>query len=145
MNKFIRVVRAGFTLIEVLVVILIIGVLAALVAPSVFQHVSESRKTAVQSQIEMLGAALDAYHLDNDFYPSTEQGLAALRVAPVGDPQPRSWRGPYLKKTIPLDPWNHSYVYHSPSADPTQWDYDLMSLGRDGKEGGTGDDADIRN
>ena len=136
--------RSGFTLIEILVVILVLGVLAALVAPSVFQHVGESRETAVASQIEMIGSALDAYRLDNDFYPSTDQGLVALRLVPAGDPPPRNWRGPYLKKDIPLDPWGHAYVYRNPSADP-QKEYDLISYGRDGKEGGAGEDADIHN
>ena len=137
--------RGGFTLIEILVVILIIGVLAALVGPAVFRHVGESKTTAVRSQIEMLGAALDGYRLDNDHYPTTEQGLGSLRVAPVGEPAARNWRGPYLKKDIPNDPWGRPYLYHNPSVEPLRWDYDLISLGRDGLEGGNADDADIRN
>jgi general secretion pathway protein G len=136
--------RGGFTLIEILVVILVLGVLAALVAPSVFQHVGSSRVTAASSQIEMLGSALDAYRLDNDYYPGTDQGLMALRVAPTGEPAPRNWRGPYLKKDVPMDPWGRAYIYRAPSLDPTR-DYDLISYGRDGKEGGSGEDADIRN
>ena len=135
--------RAGFTLIEILVVILVLGVLAALVAPNVFQHVGASKTTAAKSQLEMVGAALDAYRLDNDTYPSSEQGLAALYRAPTGAPQPRNWRGPYLKKVVPADPWGNQYVYTSPGADPLNA-YELLSYGRDGKEGGTGDDADIR-
>lgn len=137
--------RSGFTLIEILVVILIIGVLAALVAPSVFQHVGDSKSTAARSQIEMIGSALDAYRLDNDFYPTTDQGLAALRIAPTGDPPARNWRGPYLKKDIPLDPWERPYLYRSPSVEPIRWDYDLISYGRDGAEGGAREDSDVRN
>ncbi|HEX2189345.1 MAG TPA: type II secretion system major pseudopilin GspG [Longimicrobiaceae bacterium] len=135
--------RAGFTLIEILVVILVLGVLAALVAPNVFQHVGASRTTAAKSQLELVGAALDAYRLDNDSYPSSEQGLGALLTAPAGSPAPRNWRGPYLKKSVPADPWGSPYVYRSPGADPKH-DYELLSWGRDGKEGGTGEDADIR-
>jgi general secretion pathway protein G len=137
--------QEGFTLIEILVVILVLGVLAALVAPSVFQHVGSSRETAARSQIEMIGSALDAYRLDNDYYPSTDQGLSALRVLPVGDPPPRNWRGPYLKKDVPMDPWGHAYVYRNPPADSTLKEYDLITYGRDGREGGSGEDADIRN
>ncbi|HET8655006.1 MAG TPA: type II secretion system major pseudopilin GspG [Longimicrobiaceae bacterium] len=133
----------GFTLIELLVVILIISVLAALVAPNVFRHVGASREAAVRSQFELFGAALDAYRLDNDSYPSTEQGLEALRLAPTGDPLPRDWQGPYLNKEVPLDPWGHAYVYRSPGADPLH-EYEISSLGRDGKEGGTGEDADLQ-
>ncbi|HEX2092407.1 MAG TPA: type II secretion system major pseudopilin GspG [Longimicrobiaceae bacterium] len=135
--------RAGFTLIEILVVILVLGVLAALVAPNVFQHVGSSKTTAVKSQLELIGAALDTYRLDNDDYPSSEQGLAALFRAPIAAPQPRNWRGPYLKKSVPPDPWGNPYVYRSPGVDP-EHAYELLSYGRDGKEGGTGDDADIR-
>ncbi|MET0395799.1 MAG: type II secretion system major pseudopilin GspG [Longimicrobiaceae bacterium] len=136
--------RAGFTLIEILVVILVLGVLAALVAPNVFQHVGSSRTTAARSQLELVGAALDAYRLDNDSYPGTDQGLSALLVAPQGTPQPRSWRGPYLKKAVPADPWGNPYQYSSPGKVDPRHDYELVSLGRDGKDGGTGEDADIR-
>src|SRR6266705_2689722 len=125
--------RSGFTLIEILVVIVVIAVLASLVAPNVFQHVAEAKDTAARSQIEMLGAALDAYRLDNGRYPTTEQGLAGLWSEPRADPQPRNWRGPYLRKDVPLDPWRQPYVNG----------FDLLSFGADGKPGGSGDDADI--
>jgi general secretion pathway protein G len=134
--------RGGFTLIEILVVIAVISLLAALVAPNVFQHVGTAKDAVVRSQIEMLGAALDAYRLDNGRYPSTQQGLDALWTLPSADPRPSNWRGPYLRKPVPLDPWGTAYIYTSPGAvHPTG--YDLTSLGADGAVGGEGDNADI--
>jgi general secretion pathway protein G len=132
----------GFTLIEMVVVITVIAILASLVSPMIFRNVGDAKRTAARAQVEILGMALDAYRLDNDYYPSTAQGLAGLRRSPNGAPVPRSWRGPYLKKEIPLDPYGRPYVYRSPgtvNADA----YDLLSLGRDGQPGGTGEDADI--
>jgi general secretion pathway protein G len=134
---------AGFTLIEILVVIVVIAVLAAMVAPNVFRHVDSANEAAARSQIEMLGAALDAYRLDNGRYPTTEQGLDALWDEPVRDPSPRNWRGPYLRKAVPLDPWGNPYVYRSPAED-SRGGYDLLSYGADGRPGGEGADADIR-
>src|SRR6266542_5555898 len=90
--------RGGFTLIEILVVIVVIAILATLVAPNVFQHVGAAKSATAKSQIEMLGAALDAYRLDNGRYPTTEQGLAALWLEPAPDPRPRNWRAPYLRQ-----------------------------------------------
>ena len=136
--------RAGFTLIELLVVIVVIGMLAALVAPNVFAHIGRSKEATARSQIELLGAALDAYRLDNDTYPTGEQGLEALRREPLAEPRPRAWRGPYLRKEVPRDPWNRPYIYRSPGvANP--WAYDLLTYGRDGAEGGDGEDADVTN
>ncbi len=132
----------GFTLIEILVVIAVIAMLAALVGPNVFQHVGSARDATAKSQIEMLGAALDAYRLDNARYPTTEQGLAALQTQPTTDPVPRNWRGPYLRKAIPTDPWGGEYLYASPGEVNTNG-YDLVSLGADGEPGGEGEDADI--
>ncbi|HZH42410.1 MAG TPA: type II secretion system major pseudopilin GspG [Gemmatimonadales bacterium] len=132
----------GFTLIELLVVITVIAILAGLVAPLVFRNVGDAKVSAARAQIELFGLALDAYRLDNDYYPSSTQGLAALRTLPAGDPAARNWRGPYLKKEIPLDPWGRAYVYVSPGlVNPSA--YDLVSYGRDGQPGGTGEDADI--
>ena len=137
-----RKVHSGFTLIEMLVTIAIIAILAALVAPSVFRNVGDAKVTAARSQIETLALALDAYRLDNDAYPETAQGLAALRTVPVHGAAPRNWRGPYLRRTVPLDPWSRPYEYRSPgTANPQA--YDLYTLGRDGKAGGEGEDADI--
>jgi general secretion pathway protein G len=132
----------AFTLIELLVVIVVIAILATLVAPSVFQHVSEAKDATARSQIEMLGAALDAYRLDNGRYPSTQQGLTALWQSPTTAPQPTNWRGPYLRKEVPLDPWKHPYQYVAPG-DVNATAYDLISYGSDGKAGGDGDATDI--
>jgi general secretion pathway protein G len=134
--------REAFTLIEILVVIVVIAILATLVAPNVFQHVGAARESTARSQIEMLGAALDAYRLDGGQYPTTEQGLAALQAAPASGPAPISWRGPYLRKAIPNDPWGRPYTYRSPGeANPAG--YDLVSYGADGQPGGADDNADI--
>lgn len=134
--------RGGFTLIELLVVIAIIAVLAGIVAPAVFRNVGDAKATSARSQIEIFGLALDAYRLDNDKYPSTEQGLAALRTLPTVGELPRNWKGPYLRKTVPLDPWRRPYVYVAPGQENPD-SYDLFSLGRDGSPGGEGEDADI--
>ena len=134
--------RGGFTLIELLVVIAIIATLAAVVAPQVFRNVGDAKASAAKSQIEIFALALDSYRLDNDVYPSTDQGLAALRVLPTSGDLPRNWRGPYLRKTVPLDPWGRPYVFVSPGRENPQ-SYDVYSLGRDGKIGGEGEDADI--
>ena len=134
--------RAGFTLIELLVVIAIIATLAAVVAPSIFRNVGDAKTSAAKSQIEILALALNSYRLDNDAFPSTDQGLEALRTLPVTGEPPRNWKGPYLSRLVPLDPWARPYVYVCPgSASPAS--FDLYSLGRDGREGGEGEDADI--
>jgi general secretion pathway protein G len=132
----------GFTLIEILVVIVVLAVLASMVAPNVFRHVGASKEIAAKTQIEMLGAALDAYRLDNGIYPGTAQGLEALRAEPQGEPRPHNWRGPYLRKAVPDDPWQRSYIYTSPGTNNPNG-YDLISYGADGKPGGSGEDQDI--
>ena len=132
----------GFTLIELLVVITVIAILAGLVGPMVFRNVGDAKVSAARAQIELFALALDQYRLDNDSYPSSTQGLTALRENPTGVPEARNWRGPYLRKSIPLDPWGRPYAYKSPGeANPES--YDLLSLGRDGQLGGTGEDADV--
>ena len=133
--------RSAFTLIEILVVIVVIAILATLVAPNVFQHVGAAKDATARSQIEMLGAALDAYRLDAGAYPSTQQGLQALVETPTID-APASWRGPYLRKAVPLDPWGRPYVYLAPG-EVNANGYDLASYGSDGTPGGEGDNADV--
>jgi general secretion pathway protein G len=134
--------RAGFTLIELLVTIAIIATLAAIVAPALFGNVGQARQNAVRSQIQILSLALDAYRTDNDAYPSTDQGLEALRTFPVAGEPPKNWHGPYLRQTVPLDPWGRGYVYVAPGiANPNA--FDLYSLGKDGKPGGDGEDMDF--
>ncbi len=133
--------RAAFTLIEILVVIAVIAILASLVAPNVFQHVGTARSTTARSQLEMLATALDAYRLDTGRYPTSAQGLDALVTLPTIDTPP-TWRGPYLRRAVPRDPWGSPYVYVAPGvANPGA--FDLLSYGADGRPGGDGEDADI--
>ena len=123
-------------------VIVVITLLAAPVGPNVFRNLGMAKDATARSQIELFGAALDSYRLDNGRYPTTGQGLAALRTPPGTDPAPRNWRGPYLRKEVPLDPWGKPYVFVSPGeVNPTG--YDLVSLGADGNAGGEGEDTDI--
>lgn len=137
-----RNARHGFTLIELLVTIAIIATLAAIVAPALFGNVGEARKNAARSQIQILALALDAYRLDADAFPTTEQGLEALRSFPVAGDPPKNWKGPYLRQLVPTDPWGRPYLYVSPGvANPNG--YDLYTLGKDGRAGGDGEDADI--
>jgi general secretion pathway protein G len=124
-------------LLELLVVIVIIGLLAAYVGPRYFAQLGKSERGAAKAQIEGLGRALDAYRLDTGHYPSTEQGLGALVVKPNDETK---WTGPYLQKAVPPDPWGTPYVYRSPGQGG---DFDLLSNGKDGQPGGDGDSADI--
>lgn len=130
---------SGFTLLELLVVIVIIGLLAGFVAPRYFSQVGKSEVQVARAQIDAFEKALDQYRLDTRRYPSTEQGLKALVEPPASEPQ---WNGPYLRKDVPLDPWGRAYVYKAPG---TKGDYDLVSYGKDGQPGGTGEAADITN
>lgn len=136
-----RTVERGFTLIELLIVMVILGLLASLVGPRLFGQLDASKVKAARTQIEMIGAALDTYRLDMSRYPTTEQGIAALSEKPVDAAEAVKWRGPYLKKRVDKDPWGNSYVYKTPGETS---DYELSSLGADGKEGGSGDDSDIQ-
>jgi general secretion pathway protein G len=129
--------KAGFTLIELLVVMLILGLLAALVGPKLFGKVGKAKIKAAKAQISLIEDALDAFRLDVGRYPTTEEGLQALVEQPSGMDK---WDGPYLKKKIPKDPWDHEYVYKCPGE---HGDYDLYSFGADGEEGGEGENADI--
>jgi len=126
----------GFTLIEMLVVLVIITLLATLVGPKLFSKVGSSQVKVAAAQIELLSSSLDTYRLDVGHYPTTEQGLQALRKAPKGV---KSWDGPYLSKKVPLDPWNNAYHYKNPGKENP---YALYSLGRDGVKGGEKEDKD---
>lgn len=143
-NRVRRPASGGFTLIELLVVMVILAVLAAAVIPRVVGRTEDAKRARAVADIESLGTALDMYHADNGNYPTTEQGLMALREAPTSDPVPKGWNGPYLKKALPRDPWGNEYVYRCPG-DHNPDSYDLMSYGADGQAGGTGKDADIGN
>lgn len=128
--------KKGFTLVELLVVMVIIGLLAALVGPRLFPKLGKGKQAAAKAQIELLGQALDQYRLDVGTYPTTEQGLNALITNPGVD----KWDGSYLKKGLPVDPWGKPYVYQQPGS---HGEYDLLSYGRDGKPGGEGEDKDV--
>jgi len=134
----------GFTLIEVLVVIFILSILAALVAPKIIGRTDDARIAEAKLQIKNFETALKLFKLDNGFYPSTEQGLEALIEKPTIGRIPQNYReGGYLEqKKIPLDPWGNPYIYLCPGV---HGEYDIISYGADGKEGGEGKDADITN
>jgi general secretion pathway protein G len=127
----------GFTLTELLVVLVIIGLLAALVGPVLYQRINPAKQSVARAQIENFMSALDSYFLDTGKFPTPQQGLAALRVRQEGDSK---WNGPYLKKDIPSDPWGTPFVYRTPGRNGG---YEVISYGADGKEGGEGDNADI--
>lgn len=132
--------NAGFTLLELLVVIVIIGLLAAFVAPKYFGQVGKSKTQMARAQIEALDKAIDQYRLDTGAYPTTAQGLIALTVAPAAE---GNWHGPYLKKGVPVDPWGNAYVYKSPGGDDRE--FEIISYGNDKTASGTGEAADVNN
>jgi general secretion pathway protein G len=141
-HKSIRKTRGGFTLIELLVVVAIIATLASIVAPQIFSNVGDARRSTAKSQLQILALAIDSYRIDNDSFPTTQQGLEALRTPPLQSGTAPNWRGPYVRQSIPLDPWGRAYLYVAPGvANPAS--YDLYSLGKDGRTGGTGEDADV--
>jgi general secretion pathway protein G len=136
-----RATDAGFTLLELLVTITIVAILAGVVSPMVFRNVGDAKVTAAKSQIEALGLALDTYYLHCGDYPTTSEGLDALMARPETGSCP-AWRGPYLKKGVPNDPWGRPYLYLSPGEANSE-SYDLSTLGKDGKAGGEGEAADV--
>lgn len=127
----------GFSLIELLIVMVILGLLAGLVGPKLFGKVDSSKQKAAKTQISLFESALDTYRLDNGKFPSTEQGLKALREKPEGAAK---WKGPYLPKEIPMDPWGNAYVYRCPGE---HGDFDIIAQGADNAPGGEGNDMDI--
>jgi general secretion pathway protein G len=129
----------GFTLLELLVVVAIIGLLAGYVAPRYFGQVGRSEVNAAKAQMDAIEKALDQYRLDTGTYPTNELGLTALVQRPPNEPK---WNGPYLRKAVPPDPWGKPYVYRMPGE---KGDYDLTSYGKDGQPGGTGESADLTN
>lgn len=132
-----RILDRGFTLLELLVVMVIIGLLAGFVAPKYFSQVGKSEIRTAEAQVQSFARALGQYRLDTGHYPSTEQGLAALNARPSSEPK---WGGPYLERSVPLDPWGTAYAYKSPGE---HGDFDLMSYGKDGRPGGNGEAADV--
>ena len=131
--------QAGFTLIELMIVLFILGLLAALVAPRLMGRVGKAKQKTAQAQIQMLATALDLYHLDVGRYPTDEEGLKSLSAKPESQ---SAWSGPYLDKAVPKDPWGRDYVYKCPGE---HGPYDLYSMGADGQPGGEGENADITN
>ena len=139
MNRRHRARERGFTLMEMLVVLVVIGLIAAVAIPQVMRLLESAKHKAARIQLETVSQSLNYYQLDIGGYPTTEQGLKALWQAPG---QNDAWNGPYVRQERQLlDPWGHAFIYRSPGQ---SGDYDLVSLGSDGKEGGTGDDADIK-
>jgi general secretion pathway protein G len=132
-------IAMGFTLLELLVVIVIIGLLAAYVGPRYFSQIGKSETTIARTQIEAFEKALDQFRIDIGRFPTTEEGLNALMVRPVDGAK---WNGPYLRKTVPNDPWGRPYIYRAPGS---KGDFDITSYGKDGTPGGTGDNADVTN
>ncbi len=129
----------GFTLLELLVVVVIVGLLAGLVAPRYFSQIGKSEVQIAKAQIDAFEKALAQYRMDTRPYPSSEQGLRVLTAKPADEPY---WGGPYLRKESPSDPWGRPYLYKAPG---TRGDYDLVSYGRDGQPGGIGEAADLKN
>ncbi|XHS79815.1 type II secretion system major pseudopilin GspG [Burkholderiaceae bacterium UC74_6] len=137
-----RPAARGFTLLELLVVILIIGLLTGIVGPRFLGQISRSEVTTAKAQLDSLDKALQAYRIDMGRFPSSSEGLNALVQAPAAGGIDGRWHGPYLKGNLPADPWGMPYQYRNPSQQPGR-DYELFSFGRDRVAGGTGDDADI--
>ena len=137
--SYLKVKNQGFTLLELLVVMVIIGLLAGYVGPKYFEQIGKSENKIAKAQIDALGKALDQYRIDTGRYPSSEQGLSALYKKPSNESK---WSGPYLKKNIPNDPWDKPYIFKSPGE---HGDYDLYSLGKDGQLGGEKESEDVVN
>ncbi|MDX1801290.1 MAG: type II secretion system major pseudopilin GspG [Marinobacter sp.] len=133
-------VQQGFTLIEIMVVMVILGLLVAIVAPNIMGRSDQAKVTVAKTQMSNIANALDLYRLDNSHYPSTQQGLKALVSKPSGSPEPQNYNPDGYLKSVPEDPWGKPYEYISPG---TEGPYDLFSYGSDGRQGGEGDASDI--
>lgn len=129
----------GFTLLELLVVLVVLGLLASLVAPKYFKQLGKSEAKTARAQIEGISKAVDLYRLDTGKFPSSEQGLVVLTARPANEPK---WNGPYLQKEVPVDPWGRPYIYKAPG---DHGDYDVSTLGKDGAPGGEEENADLGN
>lgn len=140
-NKLIR--QRGFTLIEVMVVVVILAILAAIIVPRILSRPDQARQVAAKQDIIAIENAMELYKLDNGFYPSNNQGISALVTRPTGDPVPQNWNGPYLKGSTPKDPWGHTYHYKNPGSHGN--DIDIFTYGANNQAGGTGTDATIGN
>lgn len=138
--RTVKTQERGFTLIEIMIVVAIIAVMAATVGAKLFGNVTKAKQTKVQSDIQAISAQLSIYRLDNNNFPSTDQGLEALVAKPTGEPAPRNWK--QLLDKVPKDPWGREYLYLSPGE---HGEFDLYTLGRDGQSGGDEEDADIGN
>ena len=144
-DRSLRLAQLGFTLLELLVVIVIIGMLASYVGPKYFAQIGKSEVTVAKAQLEGLSKAMDTFRIDVGRYPSVEEGLRALMVKPDSA---NGWNGPYLKKDVPLDPWGRPYGYKiggAASPNGVTADYQIISLGKDGQPGGSGEDLDLSN
>jgi general secretion pathway protein G len=130
----------GFTLLELLIALVIIGLLVGVIGPNLFKNLGKSEVTTARAQIDSSAKAVEAYRLDNGHFPRGEQGLNSLNTAPSDEP---NWHGPYMRKGVPNDPWGNPYQLHVPGGDGRE--FDIVSLGRDGRPGGSGDDADLSN
>ena len=146
MSRQIQDSRAGFTLIEIMAVVVIIGLLSGIVGVAVFAQVDKGRATAAKTQIRNLEGVLELYHMDNSRFPSTEQGLEALVNRPGGSPEPRNYPdGGYMRsETLPVDPWGEPYLYENPGQHNRR-SFDVWTLGADGVPGGNGVDRDLGN
>lgn len=129
--------HSGFTMMELLIVLVIIGLLAALVGPALYQRIAPAKESVARAQIENFMTALDSYFVDTGRFPTAQQGLQGLRLRPESEAR---WKGPYLKKEIPADPWGNPFVYRSPGRNGG---YELLSLGADGREGGEAENRDV--
>lgn len=134
--------QSGFTLIEVMVVVVILAILAAIIVPRILSRPDQARTVAAKQSIKTIENALELYKLDNGFYPSTEQGIAALITKPTTDPAPTNWSGPYLQGKLPKDPWGNAFHYENPGK---HGDIDIFSYGANNQAGGTGINSTIGN